>query len=92
MTRTYVVPAYFTAAPREAEALDILATLLGGASTSRIRRAMLVDEQIASGAGAYYTGGYRDYGEFTVYAEPLPGKSIEEAEARLDSGYMSAAV
>jgi zinc protease len=46
---------------------------------------MLVDEQIASGAGAYYTGGYRDYGEFTVYAEPLPGKSIEEAEARLDS-------
>jgi zinc protease len=85
MTRTYVVPAYFTAAPREAEALDILATLLGGASTSRIRRAMLVDEQIASGAGAYYTGGYRDYGEFTVYAEPLPGKSIEEAEARLDA-------
>jgi zinc protease len=85
LTRSYVVPSYMTAAPREAEALDILSTLLGGSSTSRIRRAMLVDEQIASGAGAYYAGGYRDYGEFTIYAEPLPGKSIEEAEARLDA-------
>jgi zinc protease len=84
ISRTYSTVSYGTAEPGEAEALDILSTILGGASTSRIRNALLVATPIASRAGAYYLGGYRDYGEFTVYGEPLPGTSIEQMEARLD--------
>ncbi len=82
--RSYVVAAYRGAAPREAEALDLLAAILGGSSTSRLNRSMLIDKTIATSAGAFYQGGFYDYGEFGVYAQPLPGVSLEAVEAALD--------
>ncbi|MGI9399825.1 MAG: M16 family metallopeptidase [Rhizobiaceae bacterium] len=85
MRRIYLAPSYRLAEPREAEALDILATVLGGASTSRIRRGLLVDETIASNAGASYWGGFYDNAELSVYLTPLPDVDLETAEARLDT-------
>ena len=83
--RDYLAPSYRVAEPREAESLDILATILGGASTSRIKRDLLVDATIASRAGASYWGGFRDMTDFSIYATPLPGFTIEQVEQRLDS-------
>lgn len=83
--RDYLAPSYRVAEPREAEALDLLATIMGGASTSRIKRGLLVDDTIASRAGASYWGGFRDMTDFSIYATPLPGFTIEQIEQRLDS-------
>jgi zinc protease len=85
ITRVYMVPSYRQAEPLEAEALDVLAVILGGSSNSRFRSAMVVDNPVATHAGAYYDGGAYDYGEFAVYSEPLPGNSIESIEAKLDA-------
>lgn len=84
LRRSYMVPSYRIAEPREAEALDILSAILGGSSTSRINNAMLVDTPVASSAGAYYQGGFYDYGEFGLYADPLPGFDLTALEKALD--------
>ncbi len=44
----------------------------------------MVDDPVASYASAYYDGSSYDYGEFTVFSEPLPGNAIEAIEAKLD--------
>ena len=85
LRRNYLVPSYRLAEPGEAEALDLLASILGGTSTSRIRRSMMVDEPVAASAGAYFWGGYYDMAELTVYVTPLPGTGLGEAEDRLDA-------
>jgi zinc protease len=86
ITRVYLMPSYRQAEPLEAEALDVLSVILGGSSNSRLRSAMvLLDNPVATHAGAYYDGGSYDYGEFAVYSQPLPGNSIESIEARIDA-------
>lgn len=84
LQRVYPVPSYRLAEPREAEALDILASILGDASTSRINRGLLIDETLASSAGASYWGSVYDTAELTVYATPLPDVGLDVVEARLD--------
>ena len=46
---------------------------------------MLVEEKkLATDAGASYDGYARDAGEFTVYAVPRPGVSLETLEQAVD--------
>jgi zinc protease len=85
LRRTYSVPSYNTGGEGEAEALDLIAVILGGSSGSRIKRDMLVDEPIAASAGAWYGGGAYDLAELSVYVTPLSGRSLTEIEARLDT-------
>jgi zinc protease len=84
LRRSYLVPSYRIAGPREAEALELLAAILGGTSNSRIKRDLLVDDPAAASAGAYYSGGSYDMTDFTIYAMTLPDHELGEVEARLD--------
>ena len=91
--RIYRVQSYTEAKPGEAEALETLAQLLGGDSTSTLYRKLVVERKIASDAGASYDGFNRDSGEFSVYAVPRPGVRLEEIEKAVDDaikGYASA--
>ncbi len=83
--RDYLTPSYRTAAPREAEALDLLASILGEASVSRLRRDLMLDNQLVAGVSSYYQGGHRDYGEFNIRASLLPGVQPEAVEKRVDA-------
>jgi zinc protease len=83
-SRDYLAPAYSTAAPLEAEALDLLAAIVGGSLTSRMQRELVVGEKLAVSARAYYQGGYLDSGEFNFSLRPAPGVDIAVLEARLD--------
>jgi zinc protease len=83
--RSYLAPSYVTAADREAEALDILAEVLGGGSSSRLYRKLVVQDQIAAYTAAWYSGDARDYGSFGVYGSPVPGKSAADVEAAIDA-------
>ncbi len=84
MSRYYLVPSYRTAAGGEAEALEVLAQILGGGQTSRLYRALVVEKGIAANAGAWYQGTALDATRFGVYASPRPGISLEALEAALD--------
>ena len=86
MTRLYLAPSYTTAkGTDEAHALDLLAVILGGGSTSRLYKALVVDQGIAASAGAYYGGFSLDKTRFGVYAMPRPGVSLDQVEAAIDA-------
>ncbi len=82
--RVFLVPSYATAAPGEAEALDILAHLLGGGPTSRLYDRLVVEEKLAVGAGAYYMGSALDDSRMWVFATPTPEVDLETLDAAVD--------
>ena len=84
MSRYYLVPSYRTAKNNEGEALEILAQILGGGSTSRLYRALVVEKGIAASAGAWYQGTALDATRFGVFASPRPGVTLEALEDALD--------
>ena len=84
LQRSYLVPSYPKAKPGEAEALDVLARVLGHGSTGRLYRALVVDKELASNAGAWYQGSAVDMTRFGVFATPQPGITFNDIEAALD--------
>ena len=85
LSRSYLVPSYPNAKAGEGEALDLLSQILGGGNLSRLHRALVVEQQIAVQAGAWYIGTALDWTRFGVYASPRPGVSLEELEAAVDA-------
>lgn len=83
--RYYVTPSYMTAAPGEAEALDLLMKIAGSGATSRLYQKLVADERIASSAGGWYGGSSMDFGKIAVYAVPADGVPIAKAEAAIDA-------
>ena len=68
--RAYLVPSYRTAAPGEAEALDVLAEILGGGATSRLYRELVVEKGAATSAGSGYNGTAIGETSFAISAVP----------------------
>ncbi len=84
LQRSYLVPSYRTAAPREAEALEVLAQILGGDQTGRLYRKLVAEKGLAAGAGAWYQGTAYDATRFSVSLVPSQGVSLEDLEAATD--------
>lgn len=76
-----ITPSYTSAAPGEAEALDLLSEILGGGMRSRLYQELVVKTGIASSAGAYYRGSALDPSSFTVYAAPRAPDGLAAVEA-----------
>lgn len=84
LERYYLTPSYTTATDGEAEALQILAHILGASSTSRAYNALVRDEKKASSASAWYSGQALDTGRFGVYAIAAGDTKLEDIEASMD--------
>jgi len=80
----WVVPSYRTARPGEAEALDLLAEILGGGNRSRLYQQLVVKQGIAAEAGAWFQGSMHDDTNFTVYGAPRGDAKIADVEAAVD--------
>ena len=78
--RVYLVPSYQTAQAGEAEALDLLASILGGSSTARIYRKLIAEDEIATSAGAWFQGASRGPTRFSLYGTPRGSHSVEDVE------------
>ena len=85
LQRYYMAPSYVTAAPGEAEALDLLMKIVGGGSTSRLYKKLVVTDQLASSAGGYYGGSGLDSTKISVYAVPAESIALEITENLLMS-------
>jgi zinc protease len=83
-SRIYRVPSYAEAAPGQAESLEVFAQLLGGDETAALYRSLVVEKKLATDAGASYDGMVRDTGEFSIYAAPRPGVSLDTIERAID--------
>lgn len=66
-------------------ALAVLEEIMGGGSTSRLYKSLVVDQKIASSAGLSYRPTAYDDSSLWVYATPLPETKIEDLEAALEA-------
>ena len=83
--RDYLVPSRVTGSAEQAAALSLLAEVLGGSGvTSRLGRALQIDENIAIGSGSWYRGLALDDTTFSLYVVPAEGVSLADAEAAMD--------
>ncbi|HAT34219.1 MAG TPA: peptidase M16, partial [Rhodospirillaceae bacterium] len=83
-SRRFMAPSVNTGQLAETYALDVLAEIIGGGTTSRLYRSLVVEQKIAANAGAWYDGENRGPGAFGFYGTPLPGKSVADVEAAME--------
>ncbi|WP_286175767.1 pitrilysin family protein [Labrenzia sp. CE80] len=81
VSMTWIVPSQTTGHGHEAEALDVLAYVLGGGATSRLHKEAVLERKLAINAGSYYQGGALDDGRFGFYGSPREGHTLDEIEA-----------
>jgi len=85
LQRTYLVPSFTTAKGTEADALDVLAHILGGGSNSWLNRALVMEQRLAVSAGAWYQGTSLDASRFGIYGTPANGVSLDKLESAIDA-------
>ena len=84
-TRSYLAPSYRTAEPGEAEALSVLAQILGGGTTSRLYQALVVDQKLATYAGSWYSPVSYDPSEFSLFVAMNADSEVAAVEAAVDA-------
>jgi len=85
VARTYLAPAREPGDQRRAAALTMLAEILGGSGqTSVLARQLQVEEERALYSAAFYDSTSYDPSSFNLVNVPVPGVTLEEAEADLD--------
>ncbi|MGA0561881.1 M16 family metallopeptidase [Ancylobacter sp. VNQ12] len=84
LSRAYLVPSY-RQAKEESVTLDVLSQVLGGGSTGRLYRNLVVEKGLAANAGAWYQSTALDATRFGISATPRPDVTMEALEAALDA-------
>lgn len=84
LLRYYLTPSYRTAAPMEAESLEVLASILGAGEASRLSRALVHRAGWALAAGAKFFGEGRDSGQLVIFASLPSEADAGAAEKALD--------
>ena len=83
--RTYLAPSYGQGARKQADALQVVADILGGGATSRLYRSLVIEQGVAVSAGASYGPDSRGPGRMTVYAVPAPGFTPGDVAGAVDA-------
>ncbi len=83
--RTYVAPSLLWGNKQYAYPLEVLADIIGGGPSSRLYRKLVVEDEIAVSAGAYYAGDGNGPGRFTFYASPRGNIPLEVLETVVES-------
>eukprot|EP00752_Nemacystus_decipiens_P000292 g292.t1 len=77
-----IAPSYGTdGASPQVYALQVLMDIVGGGPTSRLYRALVVEDALAVSAGGWYSATDRGPGTIGAYALPAEGRSLDEVEA-----------
>ncbi|MER8614358.1 pitrilysin family protein [Mesorhizobium sp. M1216] len=84
-SRHWVVPSYRTAEPGEAEALDLLAQILGGGNRSRLYQTLVAKQSIAAAVGVYFEGTMLDATHFSIHGSPRGDAKLADIEAVVDA-------
>ena len=66
-----------------AYALQLLDEIMGGGPSSRLYRALVVEQGLAASAGSGYSALSFDWSQFRFYASPRPGKELAVLEEAL---------
>ncbi|MCB9958593.1 MAG: insulinase family protein [Rhodospirillaceae bacterium] len=84
--RYYLAPGYITSDDAVTPyALQVLNDLFGGSLTSRLYRNLVVEQEVAVGAGSFYSAGTVGPSQFGLYATPRDGVSLEDLGQAMDA-------
>ena len=84
-SRIYSAPSYLSGASDYAHSLEVLAHVLGGGSTSRLYRRLVVEQKLAVSAGAWYEPTRRGPSRLILFASPREDVSMDDIEKAADS-------
>jgi zinc protease len=79
----YLVPNAVKAPGNDAAALEVLSQILGGSQTSRLYKALVIEQTVAVSAGTWYWSDTLDIGQFGLYAVPAEGVSLSSLDEAL---------
>jgi len=82
--RHYLAPSYASAAPGEAEALDLMMRIAAIGSVSRLYKRLVIEQKKAASAGGWYSDSALDTGRLAFYAIGAEKVSPAELEAAMD--------
>jgi zinc protease len=71
-------------APRGSDAMELLSEILGGTTTARLYKDLVVDQKLAISAGADYDAISLNDTTFSIYATPTPDTPLPVLEAAID--------
>lgn len=87
--RRYMTKSYRTARLNKDDntpyALSVLSEVIGGGTVGRLYRRLVIEQHIAIGVSASYSGDARDYGYFTFTASPRDPADLAKVEAAMDT-------
>ena len=85
LTRDYLAPTHLSGETKHAYPLEVLQAILGGGASSRLYRALVVEQKLALGIGASYGSDSFGPTAFGFVARPRDGVAPERIEAALDA-------
>ncbi len=85
VSRRYLAPSHGHGETAQVNALDLLTEILGGGTTSRLYRSLVVTQKVAVSAGSWYGGDNIGPSTFGFYASPAQGQTVEDVEAAIDT-------
>jgi zinc protease len=83
--RYYLAPSYASAAPGEAEALDLLMRIAATGSVSQIYKRLVIEDKKAANVGGWYSDSGVDSGRLGFYAIAARDVTAVELEAAINS-------
>jgi zinc protease len=78
--RAFITPSERTAKPGESEALEVFAEIIGPSTTSRMYRQVVLAQELATSAGAWYEANSWDANKFLVYGTPRDGVTLDQMQ------------
>jgi len=84
-SQSIIQPSLTNGDPVRVTALEVLSEILGGGSTARLYRALVIDQKLALNSGTYYDSGARGEGRFVFYASPRPGVDLDTVATAVEA-------
>ncbi|MBK1664470.1 peptidase M16 [Rhodospirillum rubrum] len=84
-SRRYVAPSAAFDPQGMADALEVLDEILGGGSSGRLYKHLVIERGMAVSAGSWYRGEALDWGSFGLYASPRDGVTMADLVAAVDA-------
>ncbi|MBX7198649.1 MAG: insulinase family protein [Rhodospirillaceae bacterium] len=83
--KQFIAPSYNVGDRTDVHALEVFADLIGGGSTAKLYRSLVVDQKVAAGVSASYDAEAVSYGVFYLSLTPSPGVELAKAEGAFDA-------
>ncbi len=83
--RAYIAPSVRYGDSEEAQPLEVLAHIMGGGSTSRLYRKLVVEDGLADQVSVWYAADMRGPAQFVLAVQPRAGVSLTTIEQTVDA-------